>query len=77
MDTLFPRETELLVRADENRLVAPGIGDNSRGLAAMLALAECFSAEGITTDGPIDFLASTGEEGLGDLRGSKYFFADC
>ncbi len=76
MDTVFSRETELSVRASENRLCAPGIGDNSRGLAAMLALAESFAAERITTDGPIDFLASTGEEGMGDLRGSKFFFSE-
>ena len=76
MDTVFSRDTELAVHAEEQRLCAPGIGDNSRGLAAMLALAEAFDAEGIVTEGPIDFLASTGEEGAGDLRGTKYFFAE-
>jgi acetylornithine deacetylase/succinyl-diaminopimelate desuccinylase-like protein len=76
MDTVFPRETKLVVRAEGSRLSAPGIGDNARGLAAMLAIAESFAQERIVTESPIDFVASTGEEGLGDLHGIKYFFSE-
>ena len=76
MDTVFTRQTELRVIARDGRLYAPGIGDNARGLAAMLSLADSFAAERVTSEGPIDFLASTGEEGAGDLRGTKYFFSE-
>src|SRR5262247_1273136 len=39
LDTVFPRETDLSVRRDGDRLIGPGINDNGRGLAVMLALA--------------------------------------
>ena len=76
LDTVFPAETDLTVRREGRRLHAPGIGDNGRGLAAMLALAEEIDGESIRTRQPIDFVATTGEEGAGDLRGAKGFFAE-
>jgi acetylornithine deacetylase/succinyl-diaminopimelate desuccinylase-like protein len=76
LDTVFPRETPLQVRQEGRRLVGPGIGDNGRGLAAMLALAEAFDGVQLRTRHAIEFVATTGEEGLGDLRGAKRYFAD-
>ena len=75
LDTVFPAETALRVRRVRRRLVGPGIGDNGRGLAAMLALAEEIDGRRVRTRRPIDFVATVGEEGLGDLRGAKHFFA--
>ena len=75
LDTVFPRETPLRVRRVGRRLVGPGIGDNGRGLAAMLALAEELDGRRVVTRRPIEFLATVGEEGLGDLRGAKHYFA--
>jgi tripeptide aminopeptidase len=75
LDTVFPRETRLEVRNEGNRLVGPGINDNGRGLAVMLALAAELAADDTATERPIDFVATTGEEGLGDLRGAKHYFA--
>lgn len=75
LDTVFPAGTALDVRRDGNRLVGPGIGDNGRGLAAMLAIAEAIDGERLRTIRPVEFVATTGEEGLGDLRGAKHYFA--
>ena len=75
LDTVFPGDTALRVRADGPRLVGPGIGDNGRGLAAMLALAEEIDGRRVLTARPIQFVATTGEEGAGDLRGVKHLFA--
>lgn len=75
LDTVFPRETRLAVRRDGPRLVGPGINDNGRGLAVMLALAEEIDGVCLTTRRPIEFVATTGEEGAGDLRGAKAYFA--
>jgi acetylornithine deacetylase/succinyl-diaminopimelate desuccinylase-like protein len=75
LDTVFPHDTDLRVRRDGARIVAPGIGDNGRGLAAMLALAEELDGVTLRTRRPVDFVATVGEEGLGDLRGAKHFFA--
>lgn len=75
LDTVFPRETELLVRRDGSRIVGPGIGDNCRGLAVMLAIAEVIDGVRLRTRRPIEFVATTCEEGHGDLRGAKHYFA--
>lgn len=74
LDTVFPRSTTLRVRRDGSRLAGPGIGDNGRGIAAMLALAEEIDGVRVRVRSPIDFVATTGEEGAGDLRGAKAFF---
>ena len=75
LDTVFPRGTALRVRRVRRRLVGAGIGDNGRGLAAMLALAEEIDGLRLRTRRPIDFVGTVGEEGLGDLRGAKHLFA--
>jgi tripeptide aminopeptidase len=74
LDTVFPRETPLHIRQHGGRLTGPGIGDNGRGLAAMLALAEELDGVRLRTARPIIFAATTGEEGAGDLRGAKHLF---
>lgn len=71
LDTVFPRETDLLVRRDAKRVFAPGIGDNSIGVAALLGLAWSLRAREASLRGDIWFVANTCEEGLGDLRGMK------
>ncbi|HXT18519.1 MAG TPA: M20/M25/M40 family metallo-hydrolase [Gemmatimonadaceae bacterium] len=76
LDTVFPRGTDLSVRRDGERLVGPGINDNGRGLAVMLALAGEIDGARIKPRRPIEFVATTGEEGIGDLRGAKHYFAD-
>jgi tripeptide aminopeptidase len=75
LDTVFPADTALEVRQDGTRLVGPGIGDNGRGLAAMLALAQALDGRRLRTMRPVEFVATTGEEGIGDLRGAKHYFA--
>ncbi|HEY0777940.1 MAG TPA: M20/M25/M40 family metallo-hydrolase [Gemmatirosa sp.] len=74
LDTVFPREVSTGVRADGARLVGPGIGDNGRGLAALLALAATLDGDQVCTCRPVEFVATVGEEGLGDLGGAKYYF---
>jgi tripeptide aminopeptidase len=75
LDTVFPRATNLSVRRDGQRLVGPGINDNGRGLAVMLALAGEIDGVRLKSRRPIEFVATTGEEGIGDLRGAKHYFA--
>jgi tripeptide aminopeptidase len=75
LDTVFPRGTDLSVRRDGARLFGPGINDNGRGLAVMLALAAELDGHNTPTDRPVEFVATTCEEGAGDLRGAKHYFA--
>jgi acetylornithine deacetylase/succinyl-diaminopimelate desuccinylase-like protein len=75
LDTVFPEGTPVGVLREGAQLVGPGIVDNSRGLAAMLALAECIDGTRLRTRRAIVFAATVGEEGVGDLRGAKHLFA--
>jgi acetylornithine deacetylase/succinyl-diaminopimelate desuccinylase-like protein len=75
LDTVFPRSTPLLVRRSGSRVHGPGIGDNARGLAVMLALARVLDGRTLRTRSPVHFVCTTGEEGAGNLRGAKALFA--
>ncbi|HET9452752.1 MAG TPA: M20/M25/M40 family metallo-hydrolase [Gemmatimonadaceae bacterium] len=57
------------------RIEGPGICDNGRGLAALVALARAIPAELRSAAGGIELVATTGEEGVGDLRGAKHYVA--
>lgn len=74
LDTVFPHGTDLSVSRDGQRISAPGIGDNARGLAALIALAEEFARGALRPAHGILFAATTGEEGIGDLRGVRHLF---
>jgi acetylornithine deacetylase/succinyl-diaminopimelate desuccinylase-like protein len=72
LDTVFPEGTNVTVKHEGNRLIGPGLVDDTRGLTAVLALVEAIKAAGIHTKRSLLFVADVGEEGLGSLRGIKY-----
>ena len=74
LDTVFPAGTDVKVRRDGTKLLAPGIGDDTRSLAVLLAWLRAMDAAGIETRADILFVADVGEEGLGDLRGMRHLF---
>ena len=74
LDTIFPEDTRVAVTRTGNVLRGPGIADNCRGLAVLLAVARALDAAGLKTPGRITFVGTVGEEGLGDLRGVKALF---
>jgi tripeptide aminopeptidase len=72
LDTVFPEGTDVKVKRQGTRLSAPGIGDNTRGIALMLAVVRAMNAGGVQTTSDILFVGNVGEEGEGDLRGVKF-----
>ena len=74
LDTVFPKGTDVRVTRKGNVLAGPGIGDDCRGLAVLLAVARTLQLHPIPTDRPVLFVATVGEEGLGDLRGVRHLF---
>jgi tripeptide aminopeptidase len=74
LDTVFAAGTELTPRRENGRIYAPGITDNSRGLAGMLAVARVLRQANVRTERPVVFVGTVGEEGSGDLRGVKHLF---
>jgi tripeptide aminopeptidase len=78
LDTVFGPELDVSVERPggraAGRLEGPGICDNARGLAALLAVAEALVRARVATLRPVQFAATVGEEGSGDLRGVKHLF---
>jgi tripeptide aminopeptidase len=74
LDTVFPRGTVVKVKREGRILRGPGIGDDCRGLADLLGVARALNKGNVTTVGTITFVATVGEEGLGDLRGVRRLF---
>lgn len=74
LDTVFESRDPIDVRRDGERIHAPGISDNARGLATLATLADLVGAGMLPVHRPVLFAATTGEEGHGDLRGARYLF---
>lgn len=76
LDTVFPAGTDLTIKEKDGRLYAPGIGDDTRGLVEMLTMARALKGADIHTTGDIWFVATVGEEALGNLRGVRALFRE-
>ena len=74
LDTVFPEGTNTKVRRDGDTLHAPGIGDTTVTLAALLGFVRAMDTAKLTTPRDIIFVANVGEEGQGDLRGVRHLF---
>src|SRR3954470_11276842 len=74
LDTVFPEGTNVKVRREGTKLYAPGVGDDTRSLAVVLAYIRALDAAKIRTKSDILFVGDVGEEGPGDLRGMRYLF---
>ena len=74
LDTVFPAGTPVATSRSGAVLRGPGIADDCRGLAVLLAVIRALDAAHVETAGTITFAGTVGEEGLGDLRGVKHLF---
>jgi tripeptide aminopeptidase len=71
LDTVFPAGTNVNVKREGGRLLAPGISDNGTGLAALVVIARALHEVKVKTNNTILFVADVGEEGEGNLRGMR------
>ena len=74
IDTVFPQQTPLEPTVTGTRLQAPGACDNGAGLAALLAIAASMRQARIEPPCRVVFIGNVGEEGEGDLRGTRYLY---
>ncbi|SEI85386.1 Di-or tripeptidase [Sphingomonas sp. OV641] len=74
LDTVFPAGTNVKVRREGNMLYAPGVGDDTCSLPVLLAFIRAMKAANYSTKADIIFMGNVGEEGPGDLRGTRYLF---
>jgi tripeptide aminopeptidase len=71
LDTVFPLGTDVKVKREGDILRAPGIGDDTANVVALLEAFRALNRAGIKTRGDLIFVASTQEE-VG-LKGAKYW----
>ena len=76
LDTVFPEGVDVTVKEKDGAINAPGIGDDSRGLAALLSLVKAMNENGLASVGDLLVVGTVGEEELGNLRGVKALFRD-
>lgn len=75
LDTVFPEGTDVKVKREGTKMTGRGIGDDCRGLAVVAAVARGIQQSKISTPGTIIFVGNVGEEGPGNLRGTRYLFS--
>ena len=77
MDVVFPDTDELPLREEDGRLFAPGVGDDTANLVALLIAGRHLAhhPELIPDDIGILIVANSCEEGLGNLKGTRQLFA--
>ena len=72
LDTVFAEDVPIAVTRDWDLLRGPGISDDGRGLAVVLAVARALTGAEVRLARPVLVAATVGEEGLGDLRGARH-----
>ena len=75
MDTVFDLDVDCIPRVDKDGIIhAPGIADDTGGMAEVLTVARVMRESGIIPRGDIIFAGNVGEEALGNLRGMRNIF---
>ena len=74
IDTIFPEGTGISIKEKGGKIFCPGICDNSAGIVALLYLMKYLKKFKIREKHSNIFLFNVGEEGLGNLRGVRFFF---
>jgi len=76
-DTVFPDTEKLPFAEDENFMYSPGVTDDTANLAVMMVCARFFKENFPGGKTGVLFVANSGEEGLGNLKGCRRIMADC
>ena len=74
LDTVFAFGTDVTTRIENGKLYAPGIGDNTRNVIALLAMIRAMNDAGLQTKGDLTFLFTVEEET--NFRGADQFLKD-
>ena len=76
-DTVFPDMTEPMPYSTDGKFAySPGVGDDTVCLVMMLMVAKYVVKNNLKSNRGILFVANSGEEGLGNLKGVKQVMAD-
>ncbi len=72
-DTVFPDTEPMPFTEKGNKMFCPGIGDDTANLALLMMAAKYITKHGYKPDEGCVFVCNSGEEGFGNLKGSKAF----
>lgn len=76
-DVVFPDLEPLPLKVEDGWIHCPGIGDDTGNVVALLMVAKYIAQHQITNpEWGILLVVNSGEEGLGNLRGTKQLFAE-
>ncbi|MBO4897433.1 MAG: M20/M25/M40 family metallo-hydrolase [Clostridia bacterium] len=75
-DTVFPGLEPLPYTEDDGKIYCPGVGDDTSSVIAVLYIAKYFIENNIVPAKGVLFVLNSGEEGLGNLKGTKKLFKD-
>ncbi len=71
-DVVFPDTQELPLRVEDGKIKCPGIGDDTANVVALLMVAQYIARSGLKPrDCGVLLVINSGEEGLGDLKGTR------
>jgi len=76
MDVVFPDETPLPLEIRDGKIFCPGICDDTANLTCLLLIAKYILENKLTPKTGILIVANSGEEGLGNLKGSRQIMED-
>ena len=75
-DVVFPDTTSLPFKEENGRYYAPGIGDDTTNAVAVMEMAGMAIKLGLKPKTGILFVLNSGEEGLGNLKGTRQLMKD-
>ncbi len=70
-DTVFPDTDPLPFKEEDGKYFCPGVCDDTSNLAVLMICARYFLRNKIPSKHGLVFVANSGEEGLGNLKGSR------
>lgn len=73
-DVVCPLTDKIPLKVDEAFVYAPGIGDDAANIVNLLMALKCFRRFRWETEKEVLFVFNSCEEGLGNLKGTRYLF---
>ncbi len=75
-DTVFPDTEPMPYYDDGEKIHSPGVSDDTASVAVLLLMAKFFINNNYIPEKGILFVCNSGEEGLGNLKGTRQLFKD-
>lgn len=76
-DVVFPDTTPLPLKIEDGKILCPGVGDDTANAVALLTVAKYIAQNGLCPqDEGVLLVINSGEEGLGNLKGSRRIMQD-